>query len=124
MNATAAPSARPPARVALDRYVIESLMPDLVGHDRQPAAFIVYLALYARRRGTRPVAASHAQLAAETGLSKSGVQAAVRHLKRRRLLDQHRTSITAVPEYRVLQPWRRAAPSVPKGEGRRAGQSQ
>ena len=27
----------------LDNYVVDVLMPDLVGHDRRPAAFIVYL---------------------------------------------------------------------------------
>ncbi|SFC08052.1 hypothetical protein [Massilia yuzhufengensis] len=29
----------------LDAYVFEVLMPDLIGHDRRPAAFIVYLFL-------------------------------------------------------------------------------
>jgi hypothetical protein len=31
--------------IVLDRYVLESLMVDLVGHDRRPAAFLLYLAL-------------------------------------------------------------------------------
>jgi len=31
--------------LSLDRYVIDVLMPDLVGHDRRPATFIVYLYL-------------------------------------------------------------------------------
>ena len=29
----------------MDDYVFDTLMPDLVGHDRQPSAFIVYLFL-------------------------------------------------------------------------------
>ena len=32
-------------RLALDTYVVDVLMPDLVGHDRRPATFIVYLFL-------------------------------------------------------------------------------
>lgn len=32
-------------KIALDSYVIDVLMPDLVGHDRRPAAFLVYLFL-------------------------------------------------------------------------------
>jgi hypothetical protein len=98
-----------PRRLAVDRYIVETLMPDLVGHDRQPAAFCVYLALFARApRTASVVTVSHAQLAVDTGLSKSAVQGAVRTLKRRKLVEQHRTSITAVPRYRVLRPWRRA----------------
>ena len=29
-----------------DDYVIETLLPDLVGHDRAPSAFLVYLKLW------------------------------------------------------------------------------
>jgi hypothetical protein len=59
-------------RLVVDRYVLETLMPDLVGHDRRASAFLVYLALWARAAG-RP--ARHARvslrtLAEETGLSK------------------------------------------------------
>ena len=39
------------ARVTLDAYILDSLMPDLVGHDRQPSAFLVYLYLYRHARG-------------------------------------------------------------------------
>jgi len=95
--------------VRIDLYVFQSLMPDLVGHDRSPSAFLVYLALWARggaRRGNR-VRISHRELAEETGLSKSSVQAAVRNLLRRRLVGIARDSETAVPEYTVLRPWRR-----------------
>jgi hypothetical protein len=95
--------------VRLDRYVLDSLMADLVGHDRSPSAFLVYLALWGRvgaRRGAR-VRISHRELAEETGLSKSAVQSAIRRLTRRRLVSAARASATATPEYSVLRPWRR-----------------
>jgi DNA-binding MarR family transcriptional regulator len=95
--------------VTIDRYVLESLMADLVGHDRSPSAFLVYLALWARggaRRGAA-VTISHRELAEETGLSKSAVQSAIRRLTRRRLVSVARASATATPEYSVLRPWRR-----------------
>src|SRR5438270_85027 len=34
--------------VEVDSYVIDILLPDLVGHDRQPSAFLVYLFLWRR----------------------------------------------------------------------------
>ena len=37
----------------LDAYIIDTLMPDLVGHDRQPSAFIVYLYLADRAARAR-----------------------------------------------------------------------
>jgi hypothetical protein len=93
----------------VDEYVVETLMADLVGHDKMPSAFVVYLHLYWRSSASRArsVRASHQSIATETGLSKSAVQAAVRHLVRRKLLRSERESITAVPEYFVLRPWRR-----------------
>lgn len=91
----------------LDAYVIETLMPDLVGHDRSPSAFLVYLHLWHRTAGSRErrAAVSLAQLAEDTGLSKSAVQAALRLLKRRKLVKAERESLTAVPVYEVLRPW-------------------
>jgi hypothetical protein len=92
----------------VDAYIIDALMPDLVGHDRQPSAFVVYLYLWRHARGrTRRAAASLQQIAVDTGLSKSAVQQAVRTLKRRRLLQSRQASATAVPEYTLLQPWKR-----------------
>lgn len=84
-------------------------MADLVGHDRSPSSFLVYLALWSRAGGRRGATArmSHADLAEETGLSKSGVQAGLRNLLRRRLIAAGRRSPTAVPEYALLRPWRR-----------------
>lgn len=97
--------ASPP--IVLDPYIVESLMPDLVGHDRRPAAFVVYLALWFRARGGGPVAMSHQSLAAVTGLSRSAVQASVARLVKRGLITAARAHATAVPRYTVLQPWAR-----------------
>jgi DNA-binding GntR family transcriptional regulator len=92
----------------VDAYVLETLMADLVLHDRQPSAFLVYLQLLHRSAGRRGgVRLSHQEMAHLTGLSKSAVQKAVRTLARRRLIRSTRSSSTAVPEYVVLQPWRR-----------------
>ena len=94
---------------SLDNYVIDVLMPDLVGHDRRPAAFIVYLYLLrsaaTAKRDT--VAVSLQTIATKTGLSKSTVQAAIRHLRRRRLLDPNLPASTSDPVRRVLRPWSR-----------------
>lgn len=93
----------------LDRYVAEVLMQDLVGHDRAPAAFLVYLYLWARAGGrlTTPVTASLADIADGTGLSKRTVQIAVARLKRRRFVKVAQAHATATPVYAVQTPWRR-----------------
>jgi DNA-binding transcriptional regulator GbsR (MarR family) len=92
--------------VNIDDYVIEVLMRDLVGHDRSPSAYLVYLYLSGRRGG--PVAMSYQQIADATGLSKSAAQAGVRVLRRRRLVKATKTAPTATPEYTVLRPWDRS----------------
>lgn len=95
-------------RYAVDAYVIDTLMFDLVGHDRQPSAFLVYLFFYCRSAGGRvPVPMSHQGISNDTGLSKSAVQSAIRTLTRRRLVRASRESITAVPVYTVMKPWLR-----------------
>ena len=96
--------------IVVDAYIIDSLMPDLIGHDHQPSAFVVYLYLWRRARGrvTRRATASLQEIAVDTGLSKSAVQQAIRTLKRRRLLQSQQASATAVPEYTLLRPWRRS----------------
>jgi hypothetical protein len=95
-------------QLRIDAYVLDTLMPDLVLHERQPSAFLVYLQLSYRATGRRAaVRASHASLAEAAGLSKSAVQGAMRTLLRRKLVRVHRGSATAVPEYTVLRPWRR-----------------
>ena len=90
-----------------DAYLLDSLMPDLVGHDRQPSAFLVYLYLAHRvtRARVRAVAVSLQGIAADTGLSKRAVQGAIRTLVRRRLLRVDKRSRTAVPSYTVLRAW-------------------
>jgi transcription initiation factor IIE alpha subunit len=95
--------------VAVDEYVLDTLMRDLVGHDRQPSAFLVYLHLWQRSAssGEAPVVATLAQIAEATGLSKRAVQDALSRLHRRKLIGITRTGITAVPEYTVKRPWRR-----------------
>jgi hypothetical protein len=97
------------SRVSLDSYICETLMRDLIGHDRRPSGFIVYLHLYYQTFGKkrRSCRASYSDLAEDTGLSRSAAQAAVKALLRRRLLSVRKESPTAVPEYRVLRPWQR-----------------
>ena len=95
-----------PDAIALDRYVVETLMPDLVGHDRRPAAFLVYLAL-ASDQGRGRGFVSHAQLAERTGLSKRTVQDALRHLAARSLVAVDRGARTEAACLTVLTPWRR-----------------
>jgi hypothetical protein len=95
-------------RVALDDYVVETLMADLIGHDRAPSAFLVYVKLWHDSGGPgRRRQASLSTLAVETGLSKSSVQAALRHLRSRGYLSTKSASATAVPAHTVLAPWRR-----------------
>ena len=92
----------------VDRYVVQTLMRDLVQHDRQPSAFLVYLHMWYQSAGRQArLQASHQSLADATGLSKSAVQAAIRTLARRRLIRATRDAPTAVPAYMVLRPWRR-----------------
>lgn len=91
----------------LDTHVIDALLPDLVGHDRQPSAFLVYLYLWRHSRGAgaRDVQVSLLDIAASTGLSKRAVQDAVARLAKRKLLSIQRQSITAIPVYAVVRPW-------------------
>jgi transcription initiation factor IIE alpha subunit len=97
----------------LDRYVVDVLLRDLVGHDHSPAAFIVYLFLWRRASGQRDKRArlSHNQIAQETGLSKSAVQGALRALHRRKLVHSERRHQTDTPAHQVLRPWARVAKS-------------
>ena len=93
----------------LDPYVVEVLLPDLVGHDKRPAAFVLYLWLWTRTRAQGRDAAffSYQMMTDRTGLSKSAVQRAVSWLERRQLIRVRKRSPIAVPEYAVLSPWRR-----------------
>jgi hypothetical protein len=95
--------------VEIDSYVVETLLPDLVGHDRQPSAFLVYLYLWYRMRDavprSRAIALSLRALAEGTGLSKRAVQSAVALLERRKLVAIVRAGPTAIPEYAIQRPW-------------------
>ena len=94
--------------VQIDDYVLDILMRDIVGHDRQPAAYLVYVWLYGQAARTRwqPVPSSLRMLAESTGLSKSAVQTALELLRRRELIETSSDHSTAVPEHRVLRHWR------------------
>jgi DNA-binding MarR family transcriptional regulator len=95
--------------IPVDDYVLDVLMRDIVGHDRQPAAYLVYLYLYgqAARNKWKPVAKSLRDLADATGLSKSAVQTALENLRRRELINTRSDHATAVPRHRVLRHWRK-----------------
>lgn len=95
-------------QLQLDAYILDSLMPDLVGHDRRPSAFITYLFLWRHAsRTTGLVRASLREIADGTGLSKRAAQEALRVLERRKLVTSRQAHATAVPEYQVLRPWDR-----------------
>jgi len=95
-------------KVPLDDYAVETLLPDLIGHDHSPSAFVLYVKLWHDGGGPgRRVAASLSTLAVETGLSKSTVQAGLRRLRKRGYLQSRRASPTAIPVHTVLAPWRR-----------------
>lgn len=95
------------AMAKIDEYVTDVLMRDLVGHDRKPVSFLVYLWLAAeegRRDGA--VQISYQELAESIGVSKSSAQASVKWLVRRKLLAASKENVTATPRYFVLSPWR------------------
>lgn len=91
----------------LDEYVVDTLMGDLVGHDRQPSAFLVYVWLWRETHGRSRATVQLALLdiAERTGLAKRTVQTALAWLLKRRLIAITRDSITAVPVYGVNRPW-------------------
>jgi hypothetical protein len=91
----------------LDPYITEVLLRDLVGHDRRPASFLVYIWLAAeqQRRGSS-ITISYQELAESVGISKSSAQSAVAWLARRKLLAVTKATVTATPVYKVLTPWR------------------
>jgi DNA-binding MarR family transcriptional regulator len=100
---------RVPATVPVDDYVLDVLLRDIVGHDRKPAAYLVYLYLYGRaaRRRWQAVAAGLGAIAEETGLSRSAVQTAMATLRSRKLILTERAHATATPRHRIQRPWRR-----------------
>jgi len=97
------------SRLSLDAYVVDVLLPDLVGHDRKPSAFLVYLHLLsaATRLRRDDVPLSLQTIAVRTGLSKSSVQAALRHLGRRGLVDASQPATSTRVIRTVRRPWLR-----------------
>jgi hypothetical protein len=95
--------------MTIDDYVMDVLMRDLVGHDRSPSAYLVYLHLWTHTAARRSKTAklSHQMIADATGLSKSAVQSGMRCLVRRHLVRAQRESVTAIPEYQIARPWRK-----------------
>jgi len=93
--------------LAIDDYILDTLMRDLVGHDRRPAAYLVYVWLCGERH-RRPDAlrVSFQELAESTGLSRSAAQSGVAWLKRRKLLSATKSNATDVPLYTLHTPWR------------------
>lgn len=92
--------------IQLDPYLTDTLMRDLVGHDRRPAAFLVYLWLYVEQHRQRAtISISYQDLAESIGISKSSAQSSVAWLVRRKLVAATKTTVTSTPEYKVLSPW-------------------
>ena len=96
-------------RLGLDPYIVDTLMRDLIAHDRAPSTFVVFLWLWRQThaQGRERVGASLADMAHATGLSKSSIQSAVRRLSRRRLVTASKTGPTTAPVYQVNETWRR-----------------
>jgi len=96
----------------LDPYVTDVLLRDLVGHDRRPASFLIYLWFTAEQQKSAQqqrgscVIISYQDLAESIGISKSAAQSAVGWLIRRKLLASSKTTVTATPQYKVLTPWK------------------
>ena len=86
----------------LDDYITDTLMRDLVGHDRKPVSFLVYLWLAAEQAKTRAdVQASYQQVAESVGISKSSAQAAIGWLLKRKLLAARRRRV--LPRHPYIQ---------------------
>ena len=90
-----------------DPYIPDVLMRDLVGHDRRPVSFLVYVWLAAEQeKRSSAVQISYQELAENIGVSKSAAQSAVAWLVHRKLLAATKENATAVPRYSVLEPWK------------------
>ena len=81
--------------VPIDDYVLDVLMRDLIGHDQQPAAYLVYLYLYsqATRKKWKPIVASLRMLADATGLTPVHVNRVLQALQREGLIERDRRMI-------------------------------
>ena len=96
-------------RLGLDPYIVDTLMRDLIAHDRSTSTFVVFLWLWRQThaQGRDKIGASLADIARATGLSKSSVQNAMRRLSRRRLISASKAGPTVAPIYQVNETWRR-----------------
>jgi len=100
----------------IDEYVTDVLMRDLVGHDRKPVAFLVYLWLGAEsQRRSSEVRVSYQEVAESVGISKSSAQSAIKWLLRRKLVSVEKDTVTATPVYKVCTPGRKMAKT--RGQG-------
>jgi hypothetical protein len=92
----------------IDEYVTDVLMRDLIGHDKRPVSFLVYLWLAAeQQRRSSAVQISYQELAESIGISKSAAQTAVAWLAQRKLVQVSKATVTATPKYKVQSPWKR-----------------
>jgi hypothetical protein len=100
-----------------DDYVTDVLMRDLVGHDRRPVSFLVYLWLAAeQQRRNSVVQVSYQELSGNIGISKSSIQAAVNWLSRRKSIAASKENAPATPGIQCLRLGRGEARG---GRGRR-----
>ena len=120
--------------VPVDDYVFDVLMRDLLGHDRQPSAYLIYLYLYgmAARRRWQPIAISLRELSDATGVSKSAVQVALEHLRLRpthhnlalardrHAVSSHPAALATLGEQIVRLPCRRLERSNRRGRRERS----
>jgi transcription initiation factor IIE alpha subunit len=91
----------------VEAYVLDTLMRDLVGHDRRPASFLVYLWLVGEeQRRKSAVSISYSELAENIGISKSSAQSAIGWLLRRKLVSVRKENVTAKPAYTTQTPWK------------------
>ena len=90
-----------------DPYVLDVLMPDLVGHEHSPSAFLIYVYLSHRieAAGGRAVQLSYATMALDTGLRASPRSAPSPCSSAGNWSASPALSRTSVPSYLVLRPW-------------------
>ena len=95
--------------ITLDAYLFDCLLPDLVGHDRRAASFIIYLHLYrhASQQANWSVRLSISRLPPPLASHKAPSKRTSAHLQNRQLIATSRAHPTAVPLHRVLRPWLR-----------------
>ena len=99
--------------IELDDYVTDVLMRDLIGHDKRPVAFLIYVWLAAeQQRCNAAIQISYQDIAESIGVSRSSAQTSIGWLLRRKLLEATRASVTATPSYRVLTPWQRGRSAI------------